>query len=206
MMTSKSWLIAFVLVSLVFIFGCQIMANVAQWNRGPFVHAWMEDKRNALLFPQFFENVSSVLLWPEGEVALDRMILKQYKLSAFSQQNIAEIIAGNPDHILRFPNWYDDNWIGRQGYAIMNAESEDNVSFDGYAPEFIPKNHIEVRLNNETIFARDMAGGEKVSFDGGLRKGTNEVAVSCDREVSPVSIGVNSDARPIAFRLLINRK
>jgi len=200
---TRSWLIAFVVVSLVFIFGCQTMANVAQWNRGPSVHAWMEEKRNALLFPQFFDNASSVLLWPEDKIVQDRIILKQYELSAFSPQSYAEIFVGNPDHILRFSNWYDDNWIGRQGYAIMNSESEDRISFDGYAPEFIPKNHIEVRLNNETIFAGDLAGGAKVSFDGSLRKGTNEVAVICERAVSPVSAGVNSDARAIAFRLLI---
>jgi len=89
---------------------------------------------------------------------------------------------------------------------MINAESEDTISFDGYAPEFIPKNHIEVRLNNETIFAGNLAGGAKVSFDGSLRKGTNEVDVSCEREVSPASIGVNSDVRPLAFRLLIKHK
>lgn len=206
MMKSRQLLVVFVVVSLVFIFSCQMVANVAQWERGPSIHAWLEEKRNVLLFPQYANNVSDVLLWPEEEIAKDRTILEQHALSSFSPRGgLADVFADSPDGIYRFSGWYSDDWIGCQGYAVFNSESESEISFDGFVPEFIPTNNVEVRLNNYVVFVGDLAGGARTSFTGHLRKGINVVNVTSEREVIPASLGINPDLRPMAFHLIINR-
>jgi hypothetical protein len=204
MMKSRQLLIAFVVVSLVFIFSCQLVANIAQWERGPYIHKWLEEKRTALLFPQYVNNVSDILLWPEEEVKKDRIILEKYALSSFSPRGLADTIADSPDGIIKF-GWYADNWVSRQGYAIFNTESESEISFDGFVSEFIPTNHVEVRLNDKVVFVGNLAGGNKTSFTGHTRKGINVVNVTSEQEVIPASLGINSDLRPMAFHLVINR-
>jgi hypothetical protein len=203
-MKYRSSLVVFVIVSLVFIFACEGVANVAQWQRGPAIHAWTEEKRNALLFPQFFDNASEVLLWPDDQVVKDRAILEQHALSCFSPQGLADAFTDSPDGIIR-SGWYTDNWVSNQGYAVFNAESVSNISFEGYVPEFIPNNHIVVQLNNKVVFAGNLTGGASTSFGGQVQKGINVVNVTCEREVIPSTLGINPDIRPIAFRLLIHR-
>lgn len=199
-MAFKSWPVVFALAALAFILGCQAIANVDQWDRGPMIHAWMDEKRDALLYPQFYDNTSEALLWPGNEIADDRTILEQHALSAFSPEGAAEAAAENHG-MLRFSGWYDDDWIGGQGYAIVNAASEENVSFTGYAPAFIPENHIVVLLNGRVAFSGDVAGGGNISFTGRLSKGTNEINVSCEREASPASLGIGQDIRMLSLRL-----
>jgi len=205
LMKYSSSLVVFVIVSLVFIFACEGIANVAQWQRGLAIHAWTEEKRNALLFPQFFDNASEVLLWPEDQVAKDRKILEHHALSSFSPQGLTDAFADSPDGIIRSSGWYGDNWIGHQGYAAFNAESESNVSFEGYVPEFIPNNRIVVQLNDEVVFVGNLTGGASISFAGPVRKGINVINVTCEKEVIPSKLGINPDLRPLAFRLSIHR-
>jgi hypothetical protein len=199
----KSWSVAFVLGALVFIFVCQGYANVAQWHRGPYVHTWLVEKRNALLFTEFFDNPADVVLWSSAEFTQDRIILEKYQLSCFSPQALANIFASSPDGILRISGWYDDDWVSRKGYAALNTEADGDISFEGFSPNFISSNNIEVRLNDEIIFAGDIAGGDKVSFSGHLQKGLNTIAVTCEKEVVPASIEINPDQRLLALRILI---
>jgi hypothetical protein len=106
--------------------------------------------------------------------------------------------------IVPYSGWYGDNWIGKRGYAIINAQYESDVSFKGYVPEFIPSNYVVVRLNDAVVFAGNVTGGTSVSFDGTAQKGINVVNVTCEKEVIPSSLGINPDVRPLAFRLSIN--
>jgi hypothetical protein len=205
-MNSRQFLlVVFVVASLIFIFSCQIVANVAQWQRGPSIHAWMEEKRNALLFPQFVDNASAILLWPEDQVTTDRMILQAHALSSFSPQGLSDAFADRPDGIIRSSGWYADNWISHHGYAVFNANSESNISFEGSVPEFIPNNHIVVQLNDKVIFAGNLTRSVSTSFTGQEQKGLNVINVTCEKEVIPASLGINGDLRPLAFHLSINR-
>ncbi len=202
----KSWPIIFASVALAFIFACHAYANVAQWHRGPYVHIWLAEKRNALLFPEFYDNPANVILWPEASMIEGRAILEKHELSCFSPRGLADIFAGSPDGVLYISGWYTDNWVGRKGYAALMAQAEGGVSFEGFVPDFISSNYVEVRLNDEVIFTGNLAGGVKTSFSGHSRKGINLIAVTCEREVAPASIGVNPDLRPLAFWLSIQRQ
>jgi hypothetical protein len=201
----RSWPVVFAISAILFVGACHAAANIAQWQRGLSVHAWMAEKRNALLFPEFYDNADAVLLWPPEDVAKCRAILEEHELSCFSPRGWADVVADSRDGILRF-GWDRDDWIGRKGYAVLIAQDEATISFDGYMPEFIPKNYVEVRLNDEVIFAGDLAGGARLSFAGHLRKGRNIITVNCERAVSPSSLGINPDMRPLALHLNIQLK
>jgi hypothetical protein len=199
----KSIQAGFALLAFIFIFDCQAFANLAQWYRGPYIHNWLVEKRNALMFPELFDNPADIVLWPINELSEGRAILEKNKLSCFSPQGLTDVFSNSRDGILRISGWYDDNWISGKGSAVLNAQIEGDVSFEGFVPEFIPRNYVEVHLNNEIIFAGALAGGEKTSFSYHLQKGINFIVVTCDKQVIPASIGGNPDQRPLAFHLLI---
>lgn len=202
----RSWPVALALVALALVFACHAIANVAQWQRGPSVHAWLAEKRNALLFPQFYENASDVLLWPEEAVVKCRAILVQHELSCFSPRGWADVVGDSHNGILRVSGWYADDWIGRKGYAVFTAQAEGELSFNGYVPEFIPSNHVEVYINDEAVFAADLAGGDRAAFSGRVQAGSNIIAVTCERAASPLSRGVGLDSRPLALHLTLRFK
>lgn len=199
----KSWSVAFILAALAFIFVCHIPANIAQWRRSPYVRAWLEEKRSALLFPEFFDPSIDVLYWPKEDLAKSRDVLKKYSLSSFSPKEWGNIVTDSHDGIIRSGDWYGDGWIGYKGYGVFMAREEGKISFEGYMPEFIPNNHIEVRLNDKVIFSGDFVGGSRPSFIGYSQKGRNIIAITCKRAISPASLGINSDARLLAFRLSV---
>lgn len=132
-------------------------------------------------------------------------ILEKKKINIFSNSSLNKAFSNNPDGLIRSSGWYIDNWIGHQGYAIFNAESESNISFEGYVPEFIPNNHVVVQLNDKVVFAGNLTGGASISFAGQVQKGINVVNVTCEREVIPSTLGINPDLRPLAFQLSIHR-
>ena len=199
----RSWPVVFAISAILFVGACHAAANIAQWQRGLSVHAWLEEKRNALLFPEFYDNASDLLYVSAEDLTKYRAILEKHSLSCFSPRGWADVVADSRDGILRFSGWYDDDWVGRKGYAVFTAQAEGEVSFEGFVPDFIDSNYVEVSLNDEVIFTGELAGGDRTSFSGHVRKGRNVIAVTCEREASPASLGVNPDLRPLAFRLSI---
>jgi 4-amino-4-deoxy-L-arabinose transferase-like glycosyltransferase len=113
---------------------------------------------------------------------------------------------GRPSHtgLVRLVGWYGDDWIGREAEAGFMARTVGAVAFDGLVPSFISSNHVVVRLNGKTVFAGDITGGSVRSFAGRLRKGENDIVVRCSQAVAPASVGVGSDARPLALHLTVN--
>jgi len=200
----QALLIIFLVISLGFVFSVQIITNIAQWERGPAIHTYFEEKRSALLFPQYINNASEIVLWPKDAFGKDRKILEDHALSCFSPSGLTDAFSTNPDKIFRI-GWYPDNWVSRQGYAIFNAESESNISFEGYVPEFIPDNHVVVQLNDKVVFAGNLTSGASTSFAGQVKKGINVVNVTCEKEVIPSELGINPDLRPLSFRLSLHR-
>jgi hypothetical protein len=200
-----SWPIALVLVAVLFVGACQVAANGAQWKRGPWVRQWLADKRQALLYPGLYENPADVLLWPQAEVEKDRAILAKYSLSSFATPGWASLNPASRLGLVRSTGWYQDDWIGRSGRAVYNAQSAGSLQFEEVVPGFIHSNHVEVRLNGKLVFESNVTGGSAPSFTGRIRKGANLITVTCAQAVSPASLGINSDVRLLAIRLSVHR-
>ena len=47
-----------VVLTAILVGGTHLIANGKQWRRGPYVKYWLEDKRNALLFPKYYDDPS----------------------------------------------------------------------------------------------------------------------------------------------------
>lgn len=147
----------------------------------------------------------STLQTPGDQVRNALQILEKKKLNIFSNSSLNNVFSKSPDGLIRSSGWYADNWVSHQGYAVFNANSESNISFEGFVPGFLPNNHVVVQLNDKVIFAGNLTGGTSISFTGQVQKGINMVNVTCEKEVTPASLKINGDLRPLAFHLLINR-
>jgi uncharacterized membrane protein (DUF485 family) len=201
-----TWPVAFSLVALAFILASHGYANVAQWQRSPSVYAWLAEKRNAMLFPDLYDDPAGILLGSKSDVAESRAILEKYKLSCFSPKSLAEFYASSRNGLIYVSGWWDDGWVSHRGNIFLTVPAEDDISFDGFLPSFIPSNHVEVKLNGNLIFDGTITDGEHATFSGHLQKGTNLISVICDKEVVPASIGANGDLRPLAFHLTFTYK
>lgn len=197
--------IGFVVLAAIFIGACQYKGNTAQWNRSPAVKQYYEQKRVALIYPQLVANPDEILLWPAEQVAQARAVLKKYSLSSFSDQSRGEIARRLEHDILRGSDWYGDDWIGRDGRALLVASRPSPVRLAAQLPTFIPRNRCELRLNDAVIFTGELSGDTTTTLAGRLRRDVNTVTVSCADAVSPASQGEGEDSRPLAVRVRIER-
>lgn len=200
-----SWLLAFTILAAVFISGCQLQSNVAQWNRSRYVKEYYDQKRLALLYPQLFDDPAEILLWPANQVARARVVLEKYSLSSFSARSRDEIDRRLKRQTLRGSDWYGDDWIGRDGRALLVAARPSPINFWAQVPGFLPRNHCEFRLNDAVIFAGELTQGKTKSLSGRLQSGVNTVTVACTDSVSAASKGQGADGRPLAVHVKIKR-
>ena len=162
---SRSWrnsgtlVMALVLVTAVLVGGSHLISNGKQWRRGPYVQSWLAEKRNALLFPQFYADPDAVLLMPGGDSNEARAILEKYHLSSFSARSMATLDGGRDFSILPVKGWSGDGWIGERGVGVVIAKSDGTAQLTAFVPEFLPGNDVEVTVGGETVFTGNIPAG-----------------------------------------------
>lgn len=197
----RKWILPAGALSLLFIAGCQVVGNRAQWERAPHLKQYYEQKRLALLYPQSVDDPTLVLLWPEPLLSRSRAVLEKYSLSSFSKESRAEVERRLAKQPLRSSDWHDDGWVGRRGAMIFSAKMPKSLKLSVEGPQFIPTNRCELRLNHDPFFSGTITGGATTELSVALRRGTNVLTVSCEQSLSPSTIGQGSDSRVLAVRV-----
>jgi hypothetical protein len=200
-----SWPIVFVTLAALVFGAIQFGANVAQWHRGWWVQQWFEQKRLALLYPQLYDAPAEILLASPADVAAARALFQQYDLSSFSSPYSTLFSDRTGFGVLRFDGWSSDDWVGYEGRAALTAPAAANVRLTLFVPEFIPANQVVVRLDDSVVFDASVAGGTMRSFSVQVHRGLNVVRVTCQQAISPASLGVSGDIRPLGCRLTVLR-
>jgi hypothetical protein len=204
-MSWASWPIVFAGLA-VFGFGAiQLGANVAQWQRGPSVQRWLEQKRLALLYPQLYDAPAEILLASPADVAVARAVLQRYHLSSFSSPYSALDSKSIGFGVLRLGGWSPDDWMGHEGNAALATPVAAEAQLTLFVPEFIPANQVVVRLEGRVVFDASVPGGTTRSFTAHLHSGLNVVRVTCQHAISPASLGVGGDVRPLGCRVTVER-
>lgn len=174
----------------------QAYGNQAQWERGPHVKAYYAEKQRALVYPELYPDDSAVLLWPAPALDEAREALREHQLSAFSEvdldtleQDAAPVTGGD---------WYSDGWIGRQGQAVLRASTSRTLNLQLDAAPFIPTNRITVRLGDRVILAEELGAGASLRLAVPLAAGVNVLRIEAATAVSPESLGLSPDERPLS--------
>ncbi|HUP70986.1 MAG TPA: hypothetical protein VM142_14410 [Acidimicrobiales bacterium] len=197
----RSWILPAGALSLLFIGGCQVVGNMAQWARAPHLKQYYEQKRLALLYPELVEDPTIVLLWPEPLLGQSRAVLEKYSLSSFSRESRSEVERRLAEEPLRNSDWHDDGWVGREGAMVFATKMPKSLKLRVEGPQFIPANLCEFRLNHDLFFSGTIAGGTAKELSAPLPRGTNVLTVSCQQSLSPSAIGQGSDSRVLAVRV-----
>lgn len=197
----RSWILPAGALSLIFIGGCQVVGNKAQWARAPHLKQYYEQKRLALLYPQLVDDPTIVLLWPEPLLSRSRAVLEKYSLSSFSRESRSEVERSLAKEPLRNSDWHDDAWVGRRGAMVFTAKTPKSLKLRVEGPQFIPTNLCEFRLNRDPFFSGTITGGATIELSAPVRRGTNVLTVSCEQSLSPSTIGQGSDSRVLAVRV-----
>jgi uncharacterized membrane protein YidH (DUF202 family) len=200
-----SWPIVFVGLAVVAFGAIQFGANVAQWQRGPAVQQWLEQKRVALLYPQLFDAPAEILLASPADIAAARAVFQQYDLSSFSSPYSMPGADRTGFGVLRGEGWSSDDWVGLEGRAALTTPSAADVRLTLFVPEFIAANQVVVRLDDRVVFDARVAGETTSSFTAHLHQGLNVVRVTCQQAISPASLGVGADVRPLGCRLTVQK-
>jgi hypothetical protein len=198
-----SWPIALVTLAVVVFGAIQLGANVAQWQRGPSVQQWFEQKRLALLYPQLFDAPAEILLASPADIAAARAVFQQHGLSSFSSPYSMTGMDPTVFGVLRLEGWYGDDWVGLAGKAALNAPSATDVGITLSVPDFIPANQVVVRLDDSVVFDASVAGGTSRSLTAHLHPGLNVLSVACEHAVSPASLGIGADLRPLGCHVAV---
>ena len=200
-----SWPIVFVGLAVLGFGAIQFGANVAQWHRGPWVQQWLEQKRLALLYPQRYDAPAEILLASPADVAAARAVFQRYALSSFSSLYSTPGSDRTGFGVLRLDGWSSDDWVGLEGSAVLTTPIAADVRLTLFVPEFIPANQVVLRLDDSVVFDASVAGGTTRSFTAHLHQGPNVVRVTCQHAISPASLGVGGDIRPLGCLLTVRR-
>jgi hypothetical protein len=203
LMSLGSWPIVFAPLALVAFGTIQLGANVAQWHRAPSVQQWFEQKRLALLYPQLFDAPADILLASPPDIAAARAVYQQYRLSSFSSPGVLPGADPTVFGVLRGDGWYGDDWIGSEGRAGVTTPNDTDVGITVFVPAFIPANQVVVRIDESVVFDASVAGGTTRSLTAHLHRGLNAVRVTCQRAVSPASLGLGADVRPLGCQVTV---
>ena len=193
------WKVLIALASLAFIFTSHGFANYRQWNRGLGIRGWAEEKRRAMLYPEFTDQ--SVLLWPPTETAAARSVLEKYHLSSFSIHSLKDFFAIYPDGLIRFTGWGQDNWVAGNGSASFFSGKSGDVAVVGQLPPFIPSAKVDVFLNGKPIFSGKLSANQITSFAGKTQRGLNILTIQSNQSVAPAKAGSNGDMRPVSLHV-----
>jgi len=200
-----SWPIAFVGLAILVFGAIQLEANITQWKRGPWVQQWLEQKRLALLYPQLYDAPAEILLASPADVAAARAVFQRYDLSSFSSPYSMPGSDRTGFGVLRLDGWSFDDWVGLEGRAALTTPIAADVRLTVLVPEFIPANRLVIRLDDRVVFDASVAGGTTRSFSVQVHRGLNVVRVTCQQAISPASLGVSGDIRPLGCRLTVLR-
>jgi hypothetical protein len=199
----ESWPIVFVGLAVLGFGAIQLGANVALWLRGPLVHQRLEQKRLALLYPQRYYAPSEILSASPADIAAARAVFQRYSLSSFSSPHSIRDSKGIDLAVLRLRGWSSDDWIGLEGRASLSTPTTAKVRLTLLVPEFMPTNRVVVRFDGSVVFDASLAGGTTRSFTAHLHSGLNVVRVTCQHAISPASLGVGGDVRPLGCRVTV---
>jgi hypothetical protein len=180
-----------------------LIANGKQWRRGPYVRYWLEDKRNALLFPQYYKDPSGVLLPPKGGLEESRAVLERHHLSSFSAHSMAALNDASGYTVIPLDGWSGDGWIGRQASGAVLAETDGSVTMTARVPDFLPRNRVEVKVNGQTVFAGEISAGDERTFTAAVTEGLNEIDVVTGRTASPLALGIGRDERELGVLVTV---
>ena len=126
-----------------------------------------------------------------------------------SSQSPARLVTSESDPtvfgVLRLEGWSSDDWIGHEGSAALTSPIAADVGLTLFVPEFIPANQVVVRLDGSVVFDASLAGGTTRSFTAHLHRGLNVVRVTCQQAISPATLGVGTDIRPLGCRLTVQK-
>jgi len=200
-----SWPIVFVGLAVLGFGAIQLGVNVAQWHRGPWVQQWFEQKRLALLYPQLYDVPAETLSASPADVAAARAVFQQYDLSSFSSPYSMPGSDRTGFGVLRLDGWSSDDWVGLEGSAALTTPIAADVRLTVLVPEFIPANRLVIRLDDRVVFDASVAGGTTRSFTAHLHQGRNVVRVTCQHAVSPASLGVSGDLRPLGCQVTVRK-
>jgi hypothetical protein len=189
----------FAILSVVFILLTTLYSTIFQWERGPDIKNWLQQKQFALLLPGLINQ--EVNLWPLDQVNDARKYLSDNKLSVFSSRTEKEIFENSHGGILRLNNWYGDDWIGGAGALVFRQSKAGLLEFSYEIPNFISDSLIKITLNDELAFTGMVPSGQKKTFLGKTGPGINILKIESNREVIPKSVNANSDIRPLSLRV-----
>jgi hypothetical protein len=198
-----SWPIVFVTLAVATFGAIQLEANVAQWQRGPSVQQWYDQKRLALLYPQLFDAPAEILLASPADIAAARAVFQQFGLSSFSSAGSTPGASAAGLSVIRGGGWYSDDWVGTEGRAAFTTPVEMDAQFTVSVPEFIPANGVVVRVDDNVVFDASVTGGTTRTFSAHLQQGVNVVRVTCEHAVSPASLGAGADVRPLGCQVTV---
>lgn len=176
----------------------QVVGNQAQWVRAPYVKAWFAEKQQALLFPDAFPNDAAVLLWPAADVDRARAALQEHHLSSFR-----DVGAGGGRPVFD-GDWYGDGWVGKSGRALILVDSGRQLQVRADFSDFLPSNHVTIRLGQQVLFSGEIQGGTTRTFQARLAPGGNVLEVTAQDAVSPASSGNGADERPLAVHIKLS--
>jgi len=179
----NKWTVIILTISILWIFSFQIVSNLAQWRRGPYIHQWLETKREAMLFPTD-ESLPS-LLWEKQDTIRAIATLKKYKLSVFREDIPVE-------KIMKLSGWNSDGWISRNARMRIMSGQQGILSMSIYVPPDI------FLKDYKSSFLLIISNGGKLLVEHSYNKGSFDGG--------PVTISINIPRNELLnIELILNK-
>ena len=150
---------------------------------------WMDNL--ARIDPAAIDQDRSLFMWVDWSLPTPRLLTSDSDFSGFA--------------IAARDGWSTDDWVAQEGKAAVVAPVATDARFTLSVPDFIPANRVVVRLDDDVVFDASVAGGTTRSVVAHLHEGLHIVRVTCKHAVSPASVGVSGDVRPLGCRVTMQK-
>jgi len=145
----------------------------------------------AQIDPATIDRDRSLFMWVDGSQSPARLVTSESYRTRFG--------------VLRLDGWTSDDWVGLEGSAALTTPIAADARLTLFVPTFIPANRLVIRLDDSVVFDASVPGGTTRSFTAHLHQGRNVVRVTCRHAISPASLGVGEDIRPLGCHLTVRR-
>lgn len=169
-----------------------IISNISQWNRGPHIHAWLLEKRNAMKSPASDERAKS-LCWERASIDRVMPFLQDQHLSAFRDSSFCE-----PSIAASTASWYADGWMGPKVQLIVNVNEPAEFQIRLWTPMELQEAIMSIKVNGTVRQTLQLHASTSIITSFQVSAGRSEILFETSKSFVPSEIGTNADARNLS--------
>ena len=196
-------------LALLIVFSVQGYADVRQWKRIPYNHAWYEAKRQALLFPDkhALDTLDLSSFSTEDELLKDITILKEHRLSCFygrAPDDYSVTVGNNLQTAKLISGWYgwegNQIWMGKKSEAYFLTGPLGMMNLAAYFPDRYIPNGITLFIDGRRLKKYKIKTNRvQINAEGLPQNSIVKLEIVVDKSFVPLKMGWDSDGRDLGL-------